>query len=284
MNNSLMQAEQLPHVADIMDNSYLNNTATGLDTSLLREVQDTTSNLNASILSHGGGDARFYQPARGMPRGGRSGGPSLNNSYLAMDKSFVEQAAVYQGEAEEKEVVVEDADELLDDVPGRLDQLELARKLQVEVDMERRADSGDEAAIEGAHGAQNDFSYQYASPRAGDRTKAGVSNSASPSVSELVGQLTIRPRADLEDSDDENRLLNVKMISHDEAEDAKKADQVDFNSDDGDARGGAGPVFDKSMHKAAQDQRSEEAQTDLQGLKEMAILLADKQSKMLNLS
>lgn len=216
-NNSLLQAEQLNHAHDIMDNSYLNNTATGLDASILRDVQDTTSNLNASIVSHGGGDARFYQPARGTLRGpGRSGGPSLNNSYLMMDKSFMDQAVAYQGEAEEKEVVVEETDELVD-TPPRLDERELVRKLEEEVVRERRVGEAaeDEGGIDHEEG---DFSYRYASPRPVDRKKGAISSTASPSVSELVGQLTIRPRAELEDSEDEKRVINVKMIGNDEAE------------------------------------------------------------------
>ena len=86
----------------------------------------------------------------------------------------------------------------------------------------------------------------------------------SPSISQLVGQLTIRPRADLEDSDD-GRVINVKRVSLDGAEDGQKADEVGFNSEDEGARADedAGPVFDLSMHKAGTDLRSEEAQTDL---------------------
>ena len=249
-------------------------------------VQDAASNLDVSILSQGaGGGGRFYQPdvRASLQRGAvASRLPSLNNS-LMIDKSFMEQATIDHGEADEKEVVVQEVDEPAQrtaETPT-FDQNELAKKLQEQLGTDglAAADSAEDPVAGDTQGAQHDFSYQYDSPRARDQYNTignsvspggtpaqslPMSTMTSPSVSELVGQLTIRPRADLEDSDDD-RVINVKRVSLDGAEDGQKADEVGFNSEDEGARAGedAGPVFDLSMHKAGTDLRSEEAQTDL---------------------
>lgn len=61
----------------------------------------------------------------------------------------------------------------------RIDEDELARKLEQEVDKDRIIDAGDDA--------QNSFNDPYASPRAVDGLKQGISHTASPSVGDIVG-------------------------------------------------------------------------------------------------
>lgn len=141
MNNTATGLHTLDNTLnDTLNQTGMNDTLnqTGMDTSLIREVQDT-QNLNVSVLSGaGGGNPNFYQPNMAQPmyndrsRGpslnnsylgmaqpmgaDRSGVPSLNNSYLQMERSFVDQAAnMYQGDAEEREIVVEDTDQMLEE-------------------------------------------------------------------------------------------------------------------------------------------------------------------------